>query len=101
MGKKNKLFEGEIEGLVTGEQKLMGSQYESTVVTLFPIKLHEKIAGLPEEFLVMYTGKLIYVRPGDEVLIEGALLELVEKKDITNIIMHAKKIYNKTLKYGR
>ncbi len=104
MGSKDKIFEGVLEGTVSGEPIIMvsGGQSITSSTMYLSFKLYEIIEGLPEEFVVFASyNRFAYVRKGDDVVIEGKLYEVSEKKhELSFYHMELKKIYNKTLQTG-
>ena len=106
IGKKTTLYNGALEGTATSF--IFGR--------CFVFKPKTNIEGIPEEFVVShiklwttYNGianidkKLAstYIRPGDQIFIDGQIIEeFLEKDQLPIIRMSARIIYNKTLKCG-
>ena len=95
MPKPDILYKGVISGVAT-------SIHFMPNLTLFNLKIKEKIEGIPEEFFVIVTVvEPTLIREGDEVLVDGELYSYISKKWQKEIIkMIAKNVYNETLKCG-
>ncbi|WXG41786.1 MAG: zinc ribbon domain-containing protein [Candidatus Freyarchaeum deiterrae] len=104
MGKKQKIYEGTIRGLVTKGSiiSVAGGGISRFFATYFAINLKENsgIAGIPDEILVRYNKKG-HFRIGDKVILQGRIV----KGDIRSwsrpmYLIEANHFYNESLQFG-
>ena len=97
---KTLLYEGIINGTVSGKQRETFYGAFRGILNCFSIKLDEKIEGIPQE-LIVKSYHFPYLRIGDKVKING---EIVEKRaikwDLPSFYIYARNIYNLTLQIG-